>query len=85
MCSGKSFVVLFLLHLFMSNRHPQGGRLVWFVFLLAILLVSYPRLKDCGDGWIIMLYLGFSIFSFWLSIICELCLLRVSLKVRIIV
>jgi len=58
------------------------GRFLWMGFLIGSLILSYRNLLTCDDGWIILLYLFFSIFSFLLSIICEFFIMNESVKVR---
>eukprot|EP01041_Mallomonas_annulata_P007760 gene7760-15877_t len=62
----------------------MAGRLIWSGLLCATVLLTYPKLASCYDGWIILFYLCLSIISFWLSVICEGCLLTISLKGTIV-
>lgn len=55
-------------------------RTVWTCIMLLILFSTLHRLSTCSDGWFLLTYLGFSVFSCILSILCEVLLVNVSLK-----
>ena len=55
-------------------------RLLWSAFLIAILFLSFDRLAECSAGWIIIFYILASLVVFLVTIVVEICILRISLR-----
>lgn len=54
------------------------GRILWSILLIAAIVYSFRRLANCSDGVVMLFYLTLSIFVFFLSILCEYCIVTVS-------
>lgn len=59
-------------------------RLFWICSLVAIISTAMSGLSSCDDGWVIILYLFFSIFVCLLAVVCEALLVWVSFKGSIV-
>jgi len=59
-------------------------RLFWICSLVAIISTIMNDLSSCGDGWVILLYLFFSIVICFLAVVCEGLLVLASLKGSIV-
>ena len=55
-------------------------RSFWSAALVATLILSFNRLSECSEGWIIIFYLLASLIVFVITIVIEICILRVSLR-----